>query len=316
MSTNCLVAMYHYVRDTTRTPYPGLNALAPCDFEAQLDAIARARHFIPYADFERTILDQQPFAEPVALLTFDDGFVDHYEVVLPRLQERKVSGVFFLAGASLDDPPRVLNVHKTHFLIEKLGDAGFAEVLRLALSEQPVVIDAGLLRWPDVYRYDGEQRYTQLKHLLNYELPYEMVDVLLRKLFAAHIGDESKFARELYLSLDQIREMANANMTFGFHTEQHRVLSRLSAKAQQKEIHRGIDRIRTLTGQVLIPFCYPYGHPQTYTEATVGTVRESGYTTAFTTTRRAADAVVDEPLKLPRYDTRDLPPFTACIPHA
>ena len=316
MSANCLIAMYHYIRDTVRTLYPGLNALAPSDFEIQLDAISDTRHFVSYGDFERTLLERRPFTKPAALLTFDDGFVDHFEVVLPRLQARGVSGVFFLAGAPLDDPPRVLNVHKTHFLIETLGAARFAEALQRALRQEPVMVGTGLSKSSRVYRYDEVPKQMELKRLLNYELPHETVDRLLSDLFAAYLGNESKFARELYLSWDQIREMAASSMTFGFHTEQHRVLSRLPAAAQRQEIQCGVDRIRALTGQVMVPFCYPYGHAQTYTAETVRTVRESGYTTAFTTTRRTADTVVDEPLELPRYDTRDLPPFTASLPHA
>ena len=316
MTANCLVAMYHYVRDTAKTPYPGLNALAPCDFEAQLDAISQVRTFVSYPDFESNILAQRPLASPSALLTFDDGFVDHYEVVLPQLRARNISGVFFLAGAPLEDPPRVLNVHKTHFLIETLGAEGFTEALRQTISNQQLIARAAMSKLPHLYRYDGVPQHTKLKQLLNYELPYETVDGLLGQLFTSYLGDESIFARQLYLSQDQIREMVDENMTFGFHTEQHRVLSRLPTAAQRKEIQEGFDRIRALTGQVMVPFCYPYGHAHTYTDQTVRTVRESGYTTAFTTARRAVDTVVDEPLELPRYDTRDLPPFTASLPHA
>ena len=316
MIASCLVAMYHYVRVTAGTQYPSLNALAPRDFEKQLDTISQARHVVSYTDFERNVVGRRSFASPAALLTFDDGFVDHYEVVLPRLRARKLSGVFFLAGAPLDDPPKVLNVHKTHFLIETLGAARLFEAVQRILNDRQVMVDANMSNLPHVYRYDGVLRHTELKRLLNYELPYELLDLLLSELFEKYLGDESIFARRLYLSQDQIREMPNANMTFGFHTEQHRVLSRLPAVVQRKEIQQGCARIRALTDQTVVPFCYPYGHAHTYNTVTVDAVRAGGYSTAFTTARRLVDSVADDPLELPRYDTRDLPPFTECLPDA
>tara|TARA_B100001123_G_scaffold295929_1_gene330040 strand:- start:12314 stop:13264 length:951 start_codon:yes stop_codon:yes gene_type:complete len=316
MIASCLVAMYHYVRDTAGTKHPSLNALAPCDFDKQLDTISQARHVVSYTDFERNVVERRSFSSQAALLTFDDGFVDHYEVVLPRLQARKMSGVFFLAGAPLDDPPKVLNVHKTHFLIEALGAGRLFEEIRRILDGRQVMVDANMSNLPHVYRYDALLRHTELKRLLNYELPYELLDLLLNELFEKYLGDESIFARRLYLSQDQIREMSNANMTFGFHTEQHRVLSRLPAVVQRKEIQQGCARIRALTDQTVVPFCYPYGHAHTYNSVTVDAVRAGGYSTAFTTARRLVDSVADDPLELPRYDTRDLPPFTESLPDA
>jgi peptidoglycan/xylan/chitin deacetylase (PgdA/CDA1 family) len=107
--------------------------------------------------------------------------------------------------------------------------------------------------------------------------------------------------------------MAGAGMTFGFHSERHRVLSRLDAAAQRDEVAAGVERIRALTGQRSVPFCYPYGHPHTYNDDTIAALERAGYATAFTTTRRAVSAR-EHRMRLPRFDTRDLPPFAAALP--
>jgi peptidoglycan/xylan/chitin deacetylase (PgdA/CDA1 family) len=103
--------------------------------------------------------------------------------------------------------------------------------------------------------------------------------------------------------------MAEGGMTFGFHTERHPILSRLDAHRQRDEVARGVTLLKTLTGQDSVPFCYPYGHPETYNAETVAALAESGYGTAFTTTRRLARPAVDSRFEFPRWDTRDLPPF-------
>jgi peptidoglycan/xylan/chitin deacetylase (PgdA/CDA1 family) len=302
---DALVVMYHYVRNPEQTPFTELKALRLGEFEAQLQWLARDWAPATYDTFEAGARGALP--SRAALLTFDDGFVDHYEAVFPALRARGWSGVFFVAGAALDDPPRLLNVHKTQFLLATLGAAAFAREV-----EGAVASTAGgnaLGHRAEVYRYDQTPDLAA-KHLLNYELPFGEADRVLSALFARHIGDETAFARGLYLSRDQIREMAAGGMTFGFHTESHRVLSRLERDAQRAELARGVSLLRAVTGQRSVPFCYPYGHPHTYTSDTVSLLGELGYGMAFNTTRRLARPASDPRFEIPRFDTRDLPPFT------
>ncbi|MBM3777173.1 MAG: hypothetical protein FJW23_02895 [Acidimicrobiia bacterium] len=297
-----LVVMYHYVRDSGRTGFPALKALAVDDFVAQLDWLASACTPIGLDRFEQAAAsDALPAG--AALLTFDDGFVDHAETVWPLLRARGWSGVFFVSGAAVADPPRLLNVHKTQFLLARLGADRFAaEVLSAAGRD----LAAGLDRRAEVYRYD-QAPDVAAKHLLNYELPADEATRVLSRLFARHIGDDTAFARSLYLSQDQIRAMAAGGMTFGFHTETHPVLSRLDAASQRREVERGVDLLRDLTGQRSVPFCYPYGHPHTYNADTLAALAAAGYSAAFTTTRRLARPESDPPFEIPRYDTRDIP---------
>jgi peptidoglycan/xylan/chitin deacetylase (PgdA/CDA1 family) len=314
-AARCLVAMYHYVRDAEDTLFPAINAVSASAFQAQLDAFARECPAVDYPAFEACVRDRRPVDRACALLTFDDGFADHYETVFPALARRGWRGVFFLAGEALDDPARVLNVHKTHFLLARLGAEPFARAVREALARQAVGAGQGLGWRSEVYRYD-QSADLETKHLLNYELPYEVADRLLDELFAEHLGDEHAFAGRLYLAPGQIREMARAGMTFGFHTERHRVLSRLDEAGQRAELASGVARIRALTGQPSVPFCFPYGHPHTYNAVTLRLLAEVGYGLGFNTVRRLADPVADPRFEVPRYDTRDLPPFAPAIPHA
>lgn len=304
--SGCLVVMYHYVRDPQQTRFPSLNALHPLDFERQLDWLASSHRVIGDEEF-REGLARGASLDGTALLTFDDGFVDHWQVST-SLCTRGWTGVFFVAGRALDTPPRLLNVHRTHFLIAHLGAAGFVDALRgMLAAEAPSAVSA-LSHRPEVYRYD-DQGDLAAKHLLNYELPFDVADRVLEHLFTMHLGDETAFAGGLYLSHGQIEAMAAAGMVFGFHTESHRVLSRLGREEQRQELERGVDRIRALTGQASVPMCYPYGHPHTYDAATLDVLASCGYSVAFTARRSRAVPSLAARFEIPRFDTRDLPPF-------
>jgi peptidoglycan/xylan/chitin deacetylase (PgdA/CDA1 family) len=103
--------------------------------------------------------------------------------------------------------------------------------------------------------------------------------------------------------------MAAGGMSFGYHTRSHRMLARLSLNDQRTELADGVRWLRSLTGHRTVSFCYPWGGPGTYTGDTLRLLAETGYSVGFNTERRVADLGIDGRFELPRYDTRDLPPY-------
>ena len=302
----CTVVFYHYVRNVERTAFPGIKALSVIDFEAQLDWLQQRFDIVNGTAFERAVTRGTRFDAPTALLTFDDGFVDHYEHVFPVLRSRGLGGMFFLVGGTLRATPLLASVHKTHFLLSALGAQQFAAEAGRALAAEGVEAGPGRGERQGIYRYD-EAPDVRIKRVLNYEAPYPIADKVLSTLFEHYIGDATAFARQLYLSREQIREMAAGGMTFGFHTETHPVLSRLGRAEQGNELRDGPRMIRELTGQAAVPFCYPYGFPHTYNADTLALLQEYGYSMAFNTVRREAQVGTDARFELPRFDTRDVP---------
>jgi peptidoglycan/xylan/chitin deacetylase (PgdA/CDA1 family) len=307
---SCLVVMYHYVRDSAASPFPDIRALSPALFEQQLDWLQREYRLVRLEELDAA-LNGGALPPNAALLTFDDGFIDHYVAALPILQRRGLSGVFFLAHEACGSSPRVLGVHKTHFLLAQLGVAAFSKAvveeceLATARGRRSGVFGA------DRWEHAGERA---IKDLLNYELPFEDAERILDALFARHIGPQDAFARTLYLSDGMIAEMSDAGMVFGYHTRSHRMLSRLDPTEQEMELRDGVRWIRALTGQTQVPFCYPWGGLKTYTPETVSLLDRAGYSLAFNTVRRRVEVGRDGRFELPRIDTRDLPPYAAGEP--
>ena len=303
-----MVVMYHYIRDSAATAFPEIRALAPELFSQQLDWLQSNYTVVSLSAIEAAVAGRGPLPADAALLTFDDGFVDHYKTAFPLLRERGLSGTFFLTHDACGASPRLLGVHKTHFLLARLGAETFG---RAVLSECHAA-----RQWPNGHEsVFGADRWEEaddraIKHLINYELPFDDADRVLDRLFAVHIGDAAGFARRLYLDAPMIREMSAAGMTFGYHTQSHRMLSRLSIDEQQTELRTGVEWISGLTGQHTVPFCYPWGGPQTYTRDTLQILDAVGYSLAFNTVRRRARIGEDGRYELPRFDTRDLPPYT------
>ncbi len=314
MGGGCLIAMYHYVRDVEATPFPAIRALPTAAFEQQLDWLERRYRIVTIDDLDAALAGGAPLPPAAALLTFDDGFVDHYATVWPILRRRGLTGVFFLSRHASGSAPRMLGVHKTHFLLAHLGSDAFGDaVLRECGIARAAGAGPAAVFGTDRWEHTDERA---IKDLLNYELPFDVADRVLDTLFATHLGAQDAFARGLYLSEAMVAEMAAGGMAFGYHTRSHRMLSRLSPDEQAGELMDGVAWIRGLTGQARTSFCYPWGGPGTYTAETLRLLEQAGYSMAFNTVRRRFDAARDGRFELPRLDTRDLPPYAADEPAA
>jgi peptidoglycan/xylan/chitin deacetylase (PgdA/CDA1 family) len=313
VSDSCLAVMYHYVRDAAATPFPAIRALPPALFEQQLDWLQAEYELVDLEALEAALDGGRPLPPNAALLSFDDGFVDHYEAVLPVLAARRLSGVFFLAHDASGDTPRVLGVHKTHFLLAALGSAAFSDAV---LGECRAAAQAARASGATVFGLDRWEHADEraIKDLLNYELPILEAERVLDVLFERHLGPQVEFARRLYLSAAMIAEMRRAGLVFGYHTRSHKMLSRLSPGDQAAELRDGVAWLRALTGQARVSFCYPWGGPGTYTPASLDLLARTGYSVAFNTVRRRIAVGADHRYELPRVDTRDLPPYTTGEP--
>ena len=315
LASSCLVVMYHYVRDSAATAYPAIRALPPALFEQQLDWLEREYDLVDPARLVAAVNGRSSLPATTAVLTFDDGFLDHHATVFPILRARGLKAMFFVAEDTVGPAPRVLNVHKTHFLLAALGSEAFGKaVLRECASisaEASVNGPRARVFGDDAWEHADERA---IKHLLNYELPFDVADGILDTLFARHIGEQRQFAPTLYLDQRMIADMGGCGMTFGYHTRSHRMLSRLSSAEQASELRNGVRWIGSLTGQVDVPFCYPWGGSNTYTAETITLLGEFGYSVAFNTVRRRVAIGRDGRFELPRLDARDLPPYTVGEP--
>jgi peptidoglycan/xylan/chitin deacetylase (PgdA/CDA1 family) len=302
----CLVVSYHYVHDTSAIRFPRLKTLHPAAFDAQVSALERGTAIVDYHAFLEAVDGERPLDAPASLLTFDDGLIDHYRTVFPILLARGLRGTFFISPTSNSPTPRVLNVQKVQLLLAQLGETLLGEVEgAFALTGTGGLL--GAAPHSTLYRYDsaGDRR---VKQLLNYDLPFEIAGPLLTELLRIHVGDEEDVARELYLTPAMIGEMASAGMIFGYHTRDHRVLSRLSIDEQRDQLAGGVEWIRALTGQSSVPFCYPHGHAHAYTADTIRLLRDTGYSLAFTAVRGVCGPSAGARFEVPRFDTRDVPP--------
>ena len=204
-----------------------------------------------------------------------------------------------------------MDVNKIQFILaavsdlESLVDQVFSSLSEFC-NEYPLKTkEAYFLDVSEQHRYDS-RNVTVLKRLLQRELPEPVRTEIVRRLFAEHVTtDESSFARELYMSVDQIACLRRHGMHIGSHGNTHAWLDHLSPDAQVIEVDQSLEFLKTLgIGRDEWTMCYPYGG---FNDSLLQVLRGRQCQLGFTVEPRIADLDVDDPLTLPRIDTNDLP---------
>lgn len=202
----------------------------------------------------------------------------------------------------------MLNVHRVHLLQARLGTSGFREAFNQALAlHGPLAVEpTEPLGLKDLYLYDDEPT-RRFKKLLNFELPYPTLEVVLRQLFVRFIGDEADIASKLYLSAGDIKRCLDAGLEIGVHGHQHLVHSRLSESDQRREMQVAADYFRNELGLTQLHWSYPYGAVGCWNDTTKRLLPELGFASGSTKMRAIVKpSDLHAPWELPRFDVRDV----------
>jgi peptidoglycan/xylan/chitin deacetylase (PgdA/CDA1 family) len=65
-------------------------------FERHLDCLGRSFRFVSLDEIGDRLLNGLPFHEPVAAITFDDGYRDVYELAMPVLERKGIPAAMFV----------------------------------------------------------------------------------------------------------------------------------------------------------------------------------------------------------------------------
>jgi peptidoglycan/xylan/chitin deacetylase (PgdA/CDA1 family) len=312
------IVMYHYVRPLTRSRFPKIKGLDLALFDEQLAYLQKHYSLISMEDLIEAIENRCQLPPRPALLTFDDGYADHYEHVFPRLAERRLQGSFFpVACAALDR--QILDANKIQFTLASDVDpdrfVAFIEDACRDRAGEFGLHDIAYYRehhWVGNFLDPADVNYVKLmlQHALPLGLRAELVDQLFRRYVAS---DEASFADELYATADQLRVMRDGGMHIGSHGDLHLWLGTIPAHQQDADIDRSL---RLLDAVGMAPryrtMCYPYG---SYDAHTVEAVAARGFKLALTTEVALADRIAAQRFALPRLDTNHLPKDSLASPN-
>lgn len=304
------IITYHYIRDLRRSHYPRIKAFEIDLFKKQLKYILKYYEVIKMQDLLGALKGQKTVSNNSLLLTFDDGYKDHFDFTLPILSEMGIQGSFFPVAKVVEEN-RVLDVNKIHFILASVKN------LKSLVRDIYSLLD----KYRTEYALETNEHYYDklaikdhldiadvvfIKHLLQYYLPEKLRNIIVDNLFLKYVSqDEAVFARELYMNGDQLKELLKQGMYVGSHSWGHYWLNTLSPSEQEEDLKLSLKFLENLGGNTSEwVMCYPYG---AYNDSLLSLLKFYGCSAALTAEARIANLGTDNFLALPRLDANDLP---------
>ncbi len=294
--------MYHYVREEdNESPY--FIYLHAKDFEKQIDYLKSKYKILNKNEFEYCLNTSTTIKNGI-VLTFDDGFSDHYNYVYPILKKRNLWGIFYIPTKPYVNK-KLLDVHRIHYLLGKYGgESLYKKLTKITIDDNFIKNNENLFSESTYTEQNNDVYTTKVKQIINYYLKPDQRSIILEKLLQAYNENENHLSKSFYLSKKQISEMIENGMSIANHGHSHTLFSNLDKKSQAYEIKESKEIIDALTNdKTYNSFCYPYGGKQSYNKDTLQNLQEYKYKFAFSVESRDIESSdLDIKYELPRYD--------------
>jgi peptidoglycan/xylan/chitin deacetylase (PgdA/CDA1 family) len=269
-----LILGYHRVvsdfATASQTEMPSM-LIGQAMFERHVEAIGKSFRFVSLDEIGEHVASGEPFDDPVAAITFDDGYRDVYENAFPFLRRLGIPAAMFVVTDLIGGP--LWQTHdKLYYLVEKAFNEWDDPRRRLYELMTELRIPTGQL-----FRRGSLSSSMEAVSALLPALP--QADVLrLMNCLETRIGPETS---EIPLSVTwpMIHEMRQGGMTIGSHTRSHVCLP-LETPAHVKEELEGSKRVlEAALGEPVDHFAYPGGQ---FNAGVVKALHEAGYKYAYT----------------------------------
>jgi peptidoglycan/xylan/chitin deacetylase (PgdA/CDA1 family) len=305
------VVMYHYIRDLSRTRYPGIKGLEVKDFIEQVDFLADKYNFVRMEDCLMAIRGEGfVLPENALLLTFDDGYLEHYTNVFPILDRKGVQGSFFPTVLSTTEDV-VLDVNKIHLILSVSGNHEYLlDLLRKEINsiknefklDNPEDYFSKIE--PDEHPYDSMETII-FKRVLQRELPLDARQFIIDKLFESLVGVPDKVvSNELYMNEEQLKHMIRKGMFVGGHGYSHKWLNSLDYHEKRSECELTMSFLTSLgMHKNQLTMCYPYGG---YDNEIIEILETCDYSAGFTTVPEVTELSLNHRFEIGRIDTNEI----------
>lgn len=269
-----LIVTHHRIGNPSTSPYyaPVFSA-SPNGFREQVSYL--------HDHFRILTLDEintsTPLREPSVLIAFDDGYRDNFNTAYPILKDIGVPATFFIPTGFFEDPRLPWWDHAAYVLNrteQNQVTLDWPTRMTISLGHGPR-LDA---IWSVISQYLDGKIDDEARFRVHLE---ERSGVVV---------DDSALGRELFMTWDQVRLLAESGMSIGSHSHSHRALAKLSEDEQGEELSTSKRILERELRREVQAIAYPFGWEGAYSDVTKRQAQAAGYRVGF-----AAQAGVNHP---------------------
>ena len=264
-----LVLNYHRIGDADADPFdPGVFSATAERFEEQVAFLNRHMTLVTLDEALAFLegSDRSRARRCRVLITFDDGYLDNYQLAFPILRTHGVQAVFFLPTGLV-------------------GSCSIPWWDHIAYLIRTGTRRRFTLRWQGTLDVDldanGLKRSLQAV-LAHYKKSENAdADQFFQELREATGASDPPAGLRRFLDWEEARAMVLGGMAIGSHTSSHTILSHLDTDAQLRELSDSREQIREHLGAEATTIAYPVGGRSCFSTNTEAMTRDCGYRAAF-----------------------------------
>lgn len=303
------IVMYHYVRDLKNSRFSKIKGLDFQLFKQQIEFFNNNFNVVTMESVIAAYENKYELPPNALLLTFDDGYIDHYTNVFPILNQYGMQGSFFVSGKTFIEH-KLLDVNKIHYILASSN----ISILLKDLFEKLDHYRGKEFDYPEnkelfhtyaiANRFDSKE-IIFFKRMLQTVLPENLRNQISSEILKNRVGvSEEVLARELYINYDQLKCLKRNGMFIGLHGYDHYWLNNLTETKMKEDINKALQCMYEFIDIKSWVMNYPYG---SYSDTVVDYISKIGCKLGLSTNVAIAD-MSNNRYVLPRLDTNDFPP--------
>lgn len=266
VAQGAIILMYHSVSDG------GVfwdNAMTSEEFERQIRYVQRGHEIVPLSRIVERLESGAPIPPTWVAVTFDDGYRDNLTAAAPILRKHGATASIYPSVGVVD---RSLSFYydQIQIIIETTAN----RTTRVELDGRETRFRLTTLR----RRRDAVLRITLMLRNLTPAERHTAVNAL-----AADCGVPVPDCERVYLSPDDLRQLAASGIEIGSHAMTHPNLALIPEEDLAREVGESRRRLGEILGGPVEGFAYPFGKPKHVGERAVAAVRRAGYRYALAT---------------------------------
>lgn len=269
-SPRLTVLTYHSIADVNDPDFdlyePNVSA-SPAMFEQQIAYAAKNFDVVDLQAVVAFVTENKPLPKRPLLITFDDGYLNNYQLAYPILKKYGLPAVIFLMthwmSHTYERPWWDECAYQFNRTPKTSAELPFVGTVDLPTRESRIAIRDKIM--------------AELKKVPNAEKQVKIQE--MRQ--ALEIPDEPH-PHPIFMNWEQVRELVDNRVACQPHTVNHPILTRISDEQIEEEIRLSRQHILQETPQTITAFAYPNGRVTDYNQAALNALRKYEYKVAFT----------------------------------
>ena len=240
--------------------------------ERHLDSIGQRFRFVSLDELGARLSGCDSSRDPIAAVTFDDGYRDFYDHAFPVLMRKGIpAGLFVVTGLMGTTQAQIHD--RLYLLLFRRWQQQ---------PRKPSELKAMLLRFGVALPGSPGATPYQLTRALLEALPLERVETLVAAMECEEPLSEDTYRPFQPLTWEMIRRIHRSGITIGSHTKTHILMPNESPQRVTEEASESRSELERRLGAEVRHFAYPSGE---FDSRSVDAVGKAGYRFAYTVCR-------------------------------